>query len=260
MPPKGTITLPAPIVESNISTIPFWLATFSSFKFSSHNSLILSLPKLLSYFELTGSVITAFVFCLTPFVSKKSLPISSIVLPLHVIFSLLSSVTSATTVDSRFSSWAYLLNSSTSSFLITTAILSWDSDIANSVPSSPSYFTVTISKFIFNPSANSPMATETPPAPKSLHFFISILASFFLNNLWMFLSIGAFPFGTSIPIKTVVSSSVCFLEEAVAPPIPSLPVLPPKSITTSPFIGVSLITFSRGAAAITAPASNLLAT
>jgi hypothetical protein len=38
------------------------------------------------------------------------------------------------------------------------------------------------------------MATETPPAPKSLHFFISFVAFGFLNNLWIFLSSGALPF------------------------------------------------------------------
>ncbi len=55
---------------------------------------------------------------------------------------------------------------------MTTAILSWDSERAISVPSKPGYFNGTLSKSIYSPSANSPMATDTPPAPpKSLHFF-----------------------------------------------------------------------------------------
>lgn len=35
------------------------------------------------------------------------------------------------------------------------------------------------------------MATETPPAPKSLHLFISFEASGFLKSLWSFLSSGS---------------------------------------------------------------------
>lgn len=60
----------------------------------------------------------------------------------------------------------------TSSLFKTTAILSCDSDRDNSVPSNPSYFLCTISRSIINPSASSPIATETPPAPKS--FFQNI--------------------------------------------------------------------------------------
>ena len=97
--------------------------------------------------------------------------------------SLGSSVTTATSVASRFSSLAYFMNSATSLGSITTAILSCDSEIAISVPSRPAYFLVTLSRLISRPSANSPMATDTPPAPKSLHFLINLLTSSLLNNL-----------------------------------------------------------------------------
>ena len=33
-----------------------------------------------------------------------------------------------------------------------------------------------------------------PPAPKSLHFLMSLVTSGRLNNLWIFLSVGALPF------------------------------------------------------------------
>ena len=130
--------------------------------------------------------------------------------------------------------------------------------MASSVPSNPSYFLGTLFKSISIPLHNSPIATDTPPAPKSLHLFIIWATSLFLKSLWIFLSVGAFPFWTSAP-HWFIDSSVCSFEEPVAPPIPSLPVLPPRSITISPFEGSSLITFSFGVAAITAPTSILLA-
>lgn len=142
---------------------------------------------------------------------------------------------------------------------ITTAILSCDSDIASSVPSNPSYFFGTLSKFISNPSANSPIATDTPPAPKSLHLFINFVTSEFLNSLCIFLSSGAFPFCTSAP-HAVSDKLLCAFDEPVAPPQPSLPVFPPNSITTSPGSGLRLTTFSFGAAPINAPISILFAT
>ena len=151
------------------------------------------------------------------------------------------------------------MNFSSSSLFTTTAILSCDSEIAISVPSNPSYFFGTLSKSISNPLVNSPIATDTPPAPKSLHLLIIVATSLFLNNLWIFLSVGGLPFCTSAP-HSLIEFSVCSLDEPVAPPKPSLPVLPPKRITTSPFLGSSLTTFSLGAAAITAPTSILLAT
>ena len=103
------------------------------------------------------------------------------------------------------------------------------------------------------------MATETPPAPKSLHFLINFAASGFLKSLWIFLSSGALPFCTCAD-SVSIEETLCDFDDPVAPPIPSLPVLPPSKIITSPSIGSILFTFSRGAAAITAPVSILFAT
>ncbi len=178
---------------------------------------------------------------------------------LHSIVNLLLSVTFATTVVSKSSALANSINLSKFSASITTAILSWDSDKAISVPSIPGYFTGTLSNSINNPSANSPIATETPPAPKSLHFLIILLTFSFLNSLTIFLSNGGFPFCTSAP-PISRDSSVCFLEEPTAPPNPSLPVLPPTKSTKSPGSEDSLNTFFFGAAATKAPTSILFAT
>ena len=141
---------------------------------------------------------------------------------------------------------------------MTTAILSCDSDNAISVPSSPGYFRGTLSNWINSPSANSPIATETPPAPKSLHTLIILDTSSFLNNLTIFLSIGGFPFCTSAP-NVCKDSSVCSLDEPTAPPNPSRPVLPPTSIIKSPGSAFPLNTASLGAAATNAPSSILFA-
>ena len=142
---------------------------------------------------------------------------------------------------------------------MTIAIRSWDSEIANSVPVNPSYFFKTASKFIFNPGANSPTATQTPPAPKSLQRIIFSETSLFLNNLWIFLSSTGFPFWTSAPAVVVVFNS-WDLEEPVAPPIPSRPVLPPINKTIWSFNGSKRFTCSFGAAATTAPTSIRFAT
>ena len=48
--------------------------------------------------------------------------------------------------------------------------------------SRPSYFIGTLSKSISRESASSPIATQTPPAPKSLHLFIIFVASSFKNK------------------------------------------------------------------------------
>lgn len=80
---------------------------------------------------------------------------------------------------------------------MTTAIRSWDSEMAISVPSRPAYFFGTLSRLILRPGASSPMATETPPAPKSLHFLIRRLTSSRRNSLCSLRSVGAFPFCTS---------------------------------------------------------------
>ena len=168
------------------------------------------------------------------------------------------SVTTPTKAVSTFSSLQYFSNSSLSFLSIKTAILSWDSEIAISDGFRPSYFNLTLERSISIPSYNSPMATETPPAPKSLHFFISFATSLLLNNLWSFLSSGAFPFWTWAD-SVIIEVNLWDFDEPVAPPIPSLPVLPPINKTISSFFGVSLFTFSFGAAAITAPHSILFA-
>ena len=131
--------------------------------------------------------------------------------------------------------------------------------MASSVPSNPSYFFGTLSKLMTKPSANSPTATDTPPAPKSLHLLISLVTSSFLNSLWIFLSSGAFPFCTSAP-QVVSDSLVWAFDEPVAPPQPSRPVFPPNRITLSPGVGMVLITFLLGAAPTNAPISYLFAT
>ncbi len=259
-PPKGIITVPAPMVESNFSTKPFLLQQFKSPNILSHEAFKSLISILLSKYDWSfGALTKTSAFWVTPFVFKKSLLISTIAFPFHSIISLLLSVTVATAVASKFSSKAKLINLSLSFFETTTAILSWDSEIANSVPSSPSYFLVTRFKFILSPSASSPIATQTPPAPKSLHFFIILETSDFLKSLWIALSIKAFPFWTSAPQFTI-DFSVCFLDEPVAPPHPSLPVLPPRRIITSEASGVFLTTFSFGTAPITAPISIRFAT
>ena len=112
---------------------------------------------------------------------------------------------------------------------------------------------------IVRPSASSPMATDTPPAPKSLQRLMSSIASLLRKRRWSFLSSGALPFCTSAP-QWVSDSSVCDFEEPVAPPQPSRPVLPPRRMTRSPGDGTSRRTFSAGVAAMTAPISRRFAT
>ena len=134
----------------------------------------------------------------------------------------LSSVTCATIVDSRFSSSASFRNFCASEADVTTAIRSCDSEIASSVPSRPSYFFGTLFRSIFKPSASSPIATDTPPAPKSLQRLIRRVASGFRNRRCSLRSSGALPFCTSAP-QVSSDSTVCDLDEPVAPPHPSLP-------------------------------------
>ena len=126
---------------------------------------------------------TALVSCLAPLVSKNLRLISTIFLPFKYITSLLVSVIVATFVASIFSLLASFIKLSASLLSTTTAILSCDSDIASSVPFNPKYLTGKTSRLMSIPSDNSPMATETPPAPKSLHFFINFVTSLFLNSL-----------------------------------------------------------------------------
>ena len=194
-----------------------------------------------------------------PLVSRKARERLTISLPLHDSTSLGSSVTTATLVASRFSSFAYAMNSSTSFGSTTTAIRSWDSEMAISVPSRPAYFFGTLSRSTLRPSASSPIATDTPPAPKSLHFLISRLTSSLRNRRWILRSVGGFPFCTSAP-QVSMDSSVCTLEDPVAPPQPSRPVRPPRRMMISPGSDVSRMTARLGAAPRTAPISILLAT
>ena len=108
----------------------------------------------------------------TPLVSRKLRSISTIVSPFQRITRFGFSVTFATTTASRFSLTAAAINCSTSSGRTTTAMRSCDSEIAISVPLSPWYLSGTLSRSISSPSANSPIATQTPPAPKSLDFLM----------------------------------------------------------------------------------------
>ena len=89
------------------------------------------------------------------------------------------------------------MNLSKSFLSSNTAILSCDSDMATSVAFIPLYFNGTTSKSISKLFAISPMATDTPPAPKSLLFLINFDISGFAYNLTIFLSIIGFPFCTS---------------------------------------------------------------
>ena len=146
------------------------------------------------------------------------------------------------------------MNVSTSSGASATAMRSWLSEMASSVPSRPSYFFGTLLRSMNRPSASSPMATDTPPAPKSLQRLISLQASPRRNRRWILRSTGALPFCTSAP-QLSSDSSLCAFEEPVAPPMPSRPVRPPSSTTTSPGAGVSRRTWSAGVAPTTAPIS-----
>ena len=131
--------------------------------------------------------------------------------------------------------------------------------MASSVPSNPKYLTGTASRLISRPSANSPTATETPPAPKSLAFLIRRVQAGFLNKRCSLRSTRAFPFCTSEEHFSR-DVSLCSFEEPVAPPIPSRPVAPPNITMISPGKGFSRFTWLFGAAPTTAPTSIRLAT
>ena len=130
--------------------------------------------------------------------------------------------------------------------------------MAISVPSRPSYFFGTAFRSISRPSVNSPMATDTPPAPKSLQRLIIRVTTGLRNNLCSFRSSGGFPFCTSAP-QCSRDSMVWDLEEPVAPPQPSRPVLPPRRMTISPGTGASRRMLLAGAAPRTAPISRRFA-
>ena len=205
-----------------------------------------------------GTAISISVCLAAPLEFKNSREMSTILSPFQRITSCGSAVTRATIVASRFSVFASSMNAAASFSSTTTAILSWDSLIASSVPSKPSYFFGTAFKSMSKPSASSPIATETPPAPKSLQRLIFVDAAGFLKRRWILRSSGAFPFWTSEP-QVSIEEAVWDLDEPVAPPHPSRPVLPPRRITTSPAAGVSRRTFAAGAAPMTAPSSMCLA-
>ena len=151
------------------------------------------------------------------------------------------------------------MNRSTSPSATTTAMRSWLSEMASSVPSRPSYFLRTWSRSMESPSASSPMATDTPPAPKSLQRLMSRVTAGSRNRRWIFRSSGALPFWTSEAMVSRLLRS-WLLEEPVAPPMPSRPVRPPSRMTLSPGAGVSRMTLAAGAAPTTAPTSMCLAT
>ncbi len=165
MPPKGASTVAEPMVESKRSTSPWReqpLRSRANFSNSSEKLPMIALRSSL------GVSITAFIRFLAPFLLRKSRARSTTVCPCQRITRRGLFVTSATTVASRFS-WAESARKAGTSFSsTTTAMRSWDSLMASSVALSPWYFTGTLSKLICRPSANSPIATDTPPAPKSL--------------------------------------------------------------------------------------------
>ena len=169
------------------------------------------------------------------------------------------SVTVATTTASMFSLWHAAIKASTSLGRTTTDMRSCDSEMAISVPLRPWYFSGTLSKSISRPSANSPIATQTPPAPKSFDFLMRRVTLPLRKRRWILRSSIAFPFCTSAPAVST-DSTVWTLDEPVAPPTPSRPVFPPRRMTTSPASGFSRTTFSFGAAPTTAPSSIRLAT
>ena len=179
------------MVESNFSERPFCEHTFMSaaraLRHSANEQFLSSAqqPHGRSFSRASDDATGALtVMCFSaPFESRNSLEMSTIVLPFQCITRRGSSVTVATTVASRFSASAISKNRSLSAAAITTAILSWDSLMASSVPSRPSYFLGTTSRLMSSPSASSPMATDTPPAPKSLQRLIMRDASPFLNSL-----------------------------------------------------------------------------
>ena len=196
LPPKGMSTVPAPMVLSKRSDSPRLEHTLRS-----PASARIPSTKLFGVFasRFAGATILAVVCFSAPLEFKNSREMSTMVLPFHFIRRRGSSVTTATTVASRFSAYASRLNFSAFSAATTTAILSCDSLIASSVPSRPSYFLGTALRSISRPSASSPIATDTPPAPKSLHLFMSSEASGLRKSLWSLRSSGALPFCTSAP-------------------------------------------------------------
>ena len=257
LPPKGIRTVAAPMVESNRSLRPFLLQTFRS-----PTMLFIFSPKVLpAHWGCQTDAFSMWAFwCFSaPLELRNSRLMSTMVAPFQTILSRFSSVTVATGVASRFSSPASAMNLSTSSGARATAIRSWLSLMASSVPSRPSYFLVTLFRSMNRPSASSPMATDTPPAPKSLQRLIIRQASSRRKSRCSLRSMGGLPFCTSAPQCSRLVW-LWALEEPVAPPMPSRPVRPPSRTMTSPGAGHSRRTWLAGVAPTTAPISIRLAT
>ena len=268
-PPKGITTEAAPMVESNLSARPLREQQRRlPISFASRSRSVSCAPKsavkpgtcAASLAASCGRAGTLTRACFSaPLLARKLRAISTMVLPRQLMRRRGSALTWATTVASMFSAAAPARKRSASSAATTTAMRSWLSEMASSVPSRPSYFLGTRSRSISSPSASSPMATETPPAPKSLQRFIMRVMSPLRNRRWSLRSTGALPFCTSAPQSVRLCVSWALLEP-VAPPMPSRPVRPPSSITASPGAGRERTTFFSGAAATTAPISMRLAT
>ena len=172
--------MPAPIVESKRSERPLFEQTLRS---PARAFILFSNEPSIFFIGQEGAATSISMCFSAPFELRNSRLISQIALPFQNIVSLFSALTFATTVALRFSSFASARKRSTSLLSTTTAILSWLSLIASSVPSRPSYFLGTALRSISRPSASSPIATETPPAPKSLQRLIIRQASPFLKSL-----------------------------------------------------------------------------
>ena len=90
-------------------------------------------------------------------------------------------------------------------------------------------------------SAISPMATDTPPAPKSLHFLIRRVTSLaYGNSRCIFRSSTASPFCTSALRVLIEVSSCTLLDFQLAPPTPSLPVATSYHYHSIPWLVVLL--------------------
>ena len=239
------------MVESNFSISPFCEQIF---RLDSSSIQASALSVRVEVSGADGSAMEMSVCFTAPLEFRNSLERSTMVLPFQFMRRRGSALTTATMVASKFSLLASLMNFSASSGATTTAIRSWDSLMAISVPSRPSYFLGTAFRSISRPSVSSPMATETPPAPKSLQRLIMRVTAGLRNRRWSLRSSGALPFCTSAP-QCSSDSMVWDLEEPVAPPQPSRPVLPPSRMTMSPGTGASRRMLDAGAAPSTAPIS-----
>ena len=138
LPPKGISTVPAPMVASNRSARPLRLHTFNSLIKLANCSSKPSPGR--AGADTLASPTRAVACFFAPLLFKNSRLISQMVRPFQRITRRGFSATTATGVASRFSSFARAMNSSTSLLATTTAMRSWLSLMASSVPSRPSYF------------------------------------------------------------------------------------------------------------------------